>query len=183
LAISIVKHGLVEESMRRTVLAAVFALSVSAVLSVGCGAGGPPAANSFTKVYTETVQPKCSNNFCHYNGVSIQYSALDLSSKVRAYWSLVGLPCMGNICSQRGTRVVPGQPEASMMYLKVSQESPPCGLQMPADTTFRTNGISELMFTRCPDAAQPAPNCREATLPAEEQLRIHDWIQEGAQNN
>ena len=83
--------------MRRTVLGVVFTLSVWAVLSLGCGAGGPPAANSFTRVYTETIQPRCSNDFCHYNGVDIRFSALDLSSKVRAYSSLVGLPCMASV--------------------------------------------------------------------------------------
>ena len=161
--------------MRRTVPGAVFALSVSAVLSLGCGSGTPPSANSFTEVYTTTIQPKCSNDFCHYNGVALPFSGLDLSSKVRAYSSLVGMPCMGNNCSQRGARVVPWQPEISVMYLKLLDQMPPgtirCGNQMPVDmTTFRTNGISELKFSG-------------TTLPADEQRRIHDWIQEGAQDN
>lgn len=156
--------------MRHTILGAVFALSASAVLSLGCGSGTPPSANSFTKVYTEVIQPKCSNDFCHYNGVAIGFSGLDLSSKVRAYSSLVGMPCMGR-CYRLGTRVVPWQPEISFMYLKVSLENPPCGIQMPADmTTFRTNG------SMVPTFSGPA-------LSADELQRIHDWIQEGAQNN
>ena len=160
--------------MRHTVLGAVFAVFpvfASAVLSFGCGSNTPSSANSFTKVYAEVIQPKCSNDFCHFNGVSIRFSALDLSSKVRAYWSLVDQPSLGPNCQQRGTRVVPWQPETSIMYLKVSQENPPCGIQMPADaTTFSTNGTSELKFSG------PA-------LPADQQRLIHDWIQEGAQNN
>jgi hypothetical protein len=161
--------------MRRTVLGVVFTLSVCAVLSLGCGAGGPPAANSFTRVYTETIQPRCSNDFCHYNGVDIRFSALDLSSKVRAYSSLIGLPCMASVCSQSGMRVLPGQPEASVMYLKVWDPLPAgttrCGIEMPADTTnYSTNGTSDLTFSGPP-------------LSTEEQNRIHDWIREGAQDN
>ena len=162
--------------MRNSVLTAAFALSVSAVLSFGCGAGGPPSANSFTEVYTKTIQPKCSSDFCHYNGVSLPFSGLDLSSKVRAYSSLVGMPCMGNNCSQRGTRVVPGDPGKSVLYLKLLDDTDAgttmrCGIQMPMDmTTFRTNGISDLKFSG-------------VTLPTDEQRRIHEWIQEGAQNN
>jgi hypothetical protein len=156
--------------MRHTVLGAVFALSASAVFSFGCGSNTPSSANSFTKVYAEVIQPKCSNDFCHYYGASIRYSALDLSSKVRAYWSLVGLPCMGPACSQSGMRVAPGRPDISIMYQKLSP-SPPCGIQMPADTTaFSTNGTSELKFSGPP-------------LSPDQQQLIYNWIQEGAQNN
>ena len=156
--------------MRHTVLGAVFTLFASAVVSFGCGSSTPSSANSFTKVYEEVIQPQCSNNFCHFNGVSIRYSALDLSSRVRAYWSLVGLPCMGPTCSQSGVRVVPWQPDQSIMYEKLSA-APPCGIQMPADsTTFSTNGTSELKFSG------PA-------LSADQQQLIYNWIQEGAQNN
>jgi len=161
--------------MRQTVLATVFALSASAVFSFGCGAGASPSANSFTKIYTETIQ-KCSNDFCHYNGVDIRFGALDQSSKVRAYWSLVDLPCMGP-CQQTGMRVLPGQPEASVMYLKLlDQDQLPagksrCGTQMPADTTnYSTNGTSDLTFSG------PA-------LPDPDKQRIREWIQEGAQDN
>jgi len=161
--------------MRHTVLAALFALSSSAVLSLGCGSGTTPSANSFTEVYTKTIQPKCSNDFCHYNGVDIRFSALDLSSKVRAYSSLVGLPCMASVCSQNGMRVLPGQPEASVMYLKVLDPLPAgtsrCGIEMPADKTgYSTNGTSELTFSGPP-------------LDPEEQQRIRAWIQEGAKDN
>jgi hypothetical protein len=161
--------------MRHTVLAAIFALSASAVFSFGCGAGASPSANSFTEVYTKTIQPSCTNDFCHYNGVDIRFSALDLSSKVRAYWSLVGLPCMGPNCQQTGMRVLPGQPEASVMYLKLLDQMPVgkarCGTQMPADTTnYFTNGTSDLTFSGPP-------------LLDEEKQRIRKWIQDGAQDN
>jgi hypothetical protein len=171
-----VKQGLVEKSMRHTVLAAVFALSASALFSFGCGSGTTPTANSFTEVYTKTIQPKCSNDFCHYNGVDIRFSALDLSSKVRAYSSLVNQLCMASVCAQNGMRVLPGQPEASVMYTKVLDPLPDaginrCGTEMPADKTgYSTNGNSDLTFSGPP-------------LSTEEQQRIYDWIQEGAKDN
>jgi len=175
--------------MRHTVLAAIFALSTSAVFGLGCGSGTPssdnadadhtgggccsgtpPSDDSFTKIYTETIQPKCSNNFCHYNLVDYRYGQLDLSSKVRAYWSLVDLPAMGSTCIGKGMRVLPGQPCSSIMYQKLSAP-PPCGTQMPADTTnYSTNGTSDLTFSGHP-------------LSTEEQQRICWWIQQGAQNN
>lgn len=157
-------------SMRRTVLRVAFTLSASAVLVSGCGSSDPPSANSFTKVYADVIQPKCTNEFCHFNGASIRYSALDLSSRVRAYWSLVGMPCLGPACSQTGMRVIPWQPDHSILYQKLSP-SPPCGIQMPADSThFYTNGTSDLTFSG-------------TALPADQQKLIHDWIQEGAQDD
>jgi hypothetical protein len=154
--------------MRHTFLGAAFALCVSVVFNLGCDSGGPPAANSFTKVYAETIQPKCSNDYCHYNGANMRYSALDLSSKVHAYSSLVGLPTMASQCFERGMRVVPGHPETSIMYLNL-QDPPLCGIRMPGDTAFRTNGISELT----PGSA----------LSDDEQRRMFEWIREGAQSN
>ncbi len=170
--------------MRHTVSGAVLALSVSAVLCFGCGSGAPPSANSFTEVYTRTIQPKCSTYFCHYYGVDIRFGALDMSSRVRAYWSLVGQPCMGAICSQSGMRVAPWQPEASVMYVKVlDQLQLPtgiarCGTQMPADTTNYSTNLADPSSLAQTSTVTPGP-----ALPIEEQQRIHDWIQEGAQDN
>jgi hypothetical protein len=82
---------------------------------------------------------------------------------------------MGLNCQNTEMRVIPGDPEDSVMYQKVSATSTspsdphPCGSPMPADlTTFRTT-----------DATMFLGNA----LPADQQQRIHDWIQEGAQNN
>jgi hypothetical protein len=146
-------------------------LAIFGTFSVGCGeTETPSSANSFAQVYAQVIQPKCSNSFCHYNGASIRYSALDLSSKTRAYWSLVGLPSMGPACSQSGMRVAPWQPEVSVMYEKLSP-SPPCGSQMPADSSaYSTNGTADLKFT--------GPE-----LSAAEKQLIYDWIAEGAYNN
>lgn len=160
----------VEEPMRHVFRGAFFALSVSfAALGLGCGSSGPPAANSFTEVYAKVIQPSCTSDFCHYNGVGDRYSALDMSSQVIAYWSLVDQPCAGPSCSDMGARVLPGQPNASILYLKVSQTMPPCGTQMPADTaTLVSTGNS--VFSGTP-------------LTQDQQKLIYNWIAEGAPNN
>jgi hypothetical protein len=169
--------------MRHTVLAAVFALCACAVLSAGCGSNTPSSANSFTKVYTEVIQPKCSNNFCHYNGVDIRFGALDLSSHVRAYWSLVNMPCMGP-CGSIGMRVVPGQPDASILYLKLlDQDQLPagatvCGIQMPADSTNYSTNLGDTPLVQTSTVTFSGPS-----LPADQLQLIHDWIQEGALYN
>jgi hypothetical protein len=154
--------------MRHAVLGAVCGLSASAVLSFGCSSP-PPAANSFTQVYTTVIAPTCSSDFCHSNGVSIRASGLDMSSQVVAYWSLVDQPLTGPSCALMGTRVVPFQPEASIMYLKVSETMPPCGSQMPADpTALLTKGSA--VFSGTP-------------LTSAQQQLIYDWIADGAQDN
>jgi hypothetical protein len=155
--------------MRYVFRGASFALSISmAALGFGCSSE-PPAPNSFTEVYAKVIRPSCTNDFCHYNGVGIRYSALDLSSQVIAYWSLVDQPCAGPSCSEMGTRVLPGQPNDSILYLKVSQTMPPCGIQMPADTaTLENTGAT--VFSGTP-------------LTQDQQTLIYDWIAEGAPNN
>jgi hypothetical protein len=156
--------------------AALAVLALAGLLGTACtllepspAATAAPTPNSFTAVYRTIIAPTCANNYCHYNGVGIRYSALDMSSQVYAYWSLVGQPCMGPSCSEMGTRVIPGQPDQSILYLKVSQTMPPCGSQMPADPDALTaTGTSVFSGTALPD---------------DQQQLIHDWIRDGAQNN
>ncbi|MGA7741701.1 MAG: hypothetical protein ABSF35_04355 [Polyangia bacterium] len=156
--------------MRHIVPGAVLALCASAFLSLGCGSGAAPSANSLTKVYTEVIQPTCTSDFCHYNGVGIRFGALDMSSQVRTFWSLVGQPCNGASCMNMGTRVVPGQPDISIMYLKISQPTPPCGSQMPADTGYFLTSGGTAQFSG-------------TAVPEDQQNLIRAWIQEGAQDN
>jgi len=104
-----------EKVMSRMALKVIGALAGSAVVASGCGIGSsatPPSASSFAEVYTRVIAPTCSNDFCHYNNVGIRYSALDMSSQTIAYWNLVQQPGLGPSCSEMGTRVVPGNPNA-----------------------------------------------------------------------
>jgi hypothetical protein len=67
-----------------------------------------------------------------------------------------------------GTRVIPGDPEDSILYLKVSQASP-CGARMPANpTTLLTKGTAEFSGTPLPD---------------DQQQLIADWIANGAKDD
>ncbi len=154
--------------MNHAVLGAVCAISVSGIFGSGCGPGAVPSANSFTKVY-EVIGPNCANNFCHYDSVPTRYSALDMSTRVRAFWSLVGQPSLGPACFQQGTRVVPGDPDASILYLKVSMTTPKCGSQMPADRA-KLLTLGSAMFSG-------------TALALDQQQLIRSWIEEGAQNN
>jgi hypothetical protein len=160
--------------MRHAVLGAVCAITASAVFGFGCSSS-PPAASSFTHVYTTVIAPNCTNVYCHNNGVSLKFGGLDLSSQVIAYWSLVDHilegPSCANIILQR--RVVPFHPETSIMYQKVSQTNPPCGVQMPADP-------AQLW----PSGKTPQAVVFSGTaLTSDQQQLIYDWIKEGAQNN
>lgn len=152
----------------RKVLGAVISIFAPAVLGFGCSSSGPPSANSFTEVYARTIQPTCSSAFCHYANVGIRYSGLDMSSQVRAYWALVWQPAIGSNCYRQGFRVVPGDPDDSVMYQKLSATTLNCGHQMPADTQQLLRGT--VVFSG-------------NAVPADEVQRIHDWIEEGAQNN
>ncbi len=160
--------------MRHTVLGAVCATTTFAVLGLGCSSP-PPPPNSFTNVYARVIAPSCTNVYCHDNGVSVKFSGLDMSSQTIAYWSLVDHilegPSCGNVILQK--RVIPYQPENSLLYLKVSKANPPCGVQMPADPvqlwpTGPVGGMAVFSGT---------------AVPANEQQLIYDWIKEGAQNN
>jgi hypothetical protein len=146
------------------------ALSMSMMaLGSGCDSTPPGGPNSFTEVYTQIIRPTCSNDYCHYQNVGIRYSALDMSSQVSAYWGLVDQLCAGAACSGMGyRRVIPGDPDNSMLYEKVSQKNPPCGVQMPADIAALQEGIPQFSGT---------------ALSKDQQTLIYNWIREGAQDN
>jgi hypothetical protein len=139
------------------------------LLGPGCSSSGPPAPNSFTEVYTKVIQPSCTSDYCHYNGVGLRYSGLDMSSQVIAYWSLVNQPAMGASCSQMGTRVIPGYPEDSLLYTKVSQTMPSCGSRMPADVNALVNNGGAIFSG--------------TALGTDLQNLIYQWISDGAQDN
>lgn len=143
---------------------------LAAVAGAGCQSAAPSSPNSFTKVYENVIGPTCTNDYCHYAGIGLRLGALDMSSKVVAYWSLADVPCQAPACSSQGTRVIPGDPDGSILYLKVSQSTPKCGAQMPASIA---------------SAMAPAPKAEfSGTKLGDDQLKlIYNWILEGAQND
>jgi hypothetical protein len=135
----------------------------------GCNSS-PPPPNSFTNVYDTIIAPTCANAYCHYAGIGLRQGSLDMNSQVTSYWNLVDQPCQGFACASQGTRVVPGQPGASILFLKVSQTQPSCGVQMPASVdAIRVPGGS--------------PVFSGTALSADEQDLIKNWILAGAQND
>jgi hypothetical protein len=69
---------------------------------------------------------------CHNaSGLGGTTGALDMSTKDLAYRNLVGVAAEST-CAGKGTRVVAGMPDMSVMYLKASDDDPtPCGAKMP----------------------------------------------------
>lgn len=106
---------------------------------------------TWSGIYTyEFFSCKLAN--CHGKGVA----GVDMSSMQAAYNSLVNQPSdPSRPCADQGyERVVPGEPEASLMYLKLNIR-PPCGQQMPP-------------------GGQLSERARD---------RVRDWILKGAQND
>ena len=122
--------------------------------------GGDP--NSWTTIHTDILINSCSGPVCHSGSAG----ELTLSDKAAAYAALVNVPAMAmNIlgetnptsCVDTGTmRVVPGDPDASLLYAKVRTDMEvPCGNRMP------TGGM----------------------LSPEQQEQIRAWIAAGALDN
>ena len=82
---------------------AAMMLVMTMALAAGCGSDGSAfvmpthkaTPQSFTLLYETVLRPTCSNDYCHYSGVGVRYSALDMSSRSYAYWSLVDQPAAG----------------------------------------------------------------------------------------
>ncbi len=115
-------------------------------------AAPPTYAPTFTAVYGEILSPVCAGPFCHGAGNEF----LLMSSKGVAYSATVGVISHGPACADSGlTIVTPGDPDASLLYLKVTD--PPCGNRMPA--------------------------AYEPYLDARQTEQVRQWIATGALNN
>lgn len=109
---------------------------------------------TFTMIYGEIFQKFCNADFCHG---SSKPDFFDVSSKRAAYDSLVNAPASSTRkCADSGLlRVVPGEPESSLLRLKLRTMGTPCGQQMPIGGELRP----------------------------ELQMLIEQWIREGAHDN
>jgi hypothetical protein len=114
---------------------------------------------TLTAIYTEIFSRQCAIPFCHGGAAG---SPPSFSSKDDSYQALVNVPANGMKCADAGMGglllVVPGQPDMSLLYMKVEQPSPPglCGDPMPG------NG---------------------PPLEAMQIQQIQEWIAQGAQND
>ncbi|APR78562.1 Hypothetical protein A7982_03909 [Minicystis rosea] len=104
-----------------------------AALLGGASACSSPAPGTFSQIYTDLfpVHTKAQCEFCHSLPPNeLSNGALSTGmDKAAAYASLVGKPSMSKTCAGR-TLVVPGHPEESLFYEKLSG-APTCGGPMP----------------------------------------------------
>ena len=130
----------------------VYALAC-ATLFVACGGDGDddePTPPTFTEIYDGILSVRCADAICHGSGGF----GMNFTSRDAAYASLVGVTAQGPSCGTSGaTRVVPGNPDASLMYQKLLPNVP-CGSRMPG-----------------------------APLDDADMERIADWIEAGAAND
>ena len=122
------------------------------------GKGASDAGNTptFTEIYTTIF----ATNGCttHHAGATPS-GGLDMSTQAKAYADLVGVAAVtpkGETPACSGDRVVAGNAATSLLYEKVSETKPPCGVQMPKGGPY---------------------------LSTAEQNMIKDWINSGAANN
>lgn len=76
-------------------------------------------------IQTKILVPKCAEAGCH--DLNTQISGLDLASPDldRRLINVAALGCFGD------SLLVPGNPDASLMFTKIAQAKPECGLRMP----------------------------------------------------
>jgi len=95
------------------------------------GGGG---STEYDKVFA-IFEAHCTS--CHNAGEQDVPGGLVLTPKETAHSNLVGIPGGGSACgigSGSHTRVVPGDPDGSLLFQKVrSSTRPPCGDRMPKD--------------------------------------------------
>jgi hypothetical protein len=94
-------------------------------------AAQPDAASGFGAIYEDIFLARnCDSYLCH----GANAGGLDLTSRAAAYADLVDAESTGLDCRDLGlSRVVPGDPDASLLLLKLDAE-PPCGDSMPPST-------------------------------------------------
>ena len=98
----------------------------------GGGTAGPAATFSdiYAMAFVETTNARC--NFCHSMlATETGNGKLHMGSdQATAYGALVGKTSASARCMGRPL-VVPGHPEMSLLFQKLSLPKPPCGNQMP----------------------------------------------------
>jgi len=96
------------------------------------GAGGTANATaSFTRIY-DTLFVSCRSEICHGGPLDVPGVGLDMQGRDSAYMAIVGrVAAATGPCASSGLmRVVPFEPDKSLLFLKYSG-SPPCGDEMP----------------------------------------------------
>jgi hypothetical protein len=107
--------------------------SSSGTMSVATNSGAVP---TWTQVYTDVIQQRCTPCHTSASGLGVTKGQLDMASQATAYSNLVNVDAAGSGCAGKGIRVVPKMKDSSVLYLKVSLDDPsPCGGKMPLGGT------------------------------------------------
>jgi hypothetical protein len=135
--------------------------AIALLVLAGCSSGesDDTTAATFSALDARVFRPSCTLA-CHSGG-EFAAGGLDLESDGHA--ALVDQPPSAAVCEgQPFVRVAPGQPQESLLYLKVMAKLdgtlPPCGDVMP------------------PGADKPPVSTEDAEA-------IRDWIEAGAPND
>jgi polyvinyl alcohol dehydrogenase (cytochrome) len=106
----------------------------------GSGPQAPTREPTFDAVYREVLEPHgCTTTMCHGPG-----GMLSLQNRDRAHGNLVDAAAEGDLCASSGlARVVSGEPDESLLYLKLL-EDPPCGVRMPVGGELDPEAIDQV---------------------------------------
>jgi hypothetical protein len=110
--------------------------------SAAAGAAAPSGPATFTAVVAILADPRINCGLCHgmmMIGGGLLFKPAD--DKQGTYAALVGPVSKGTDGSQCAgkTYVVPGQPDASLLWDKLSKVTPSCGARMPANGAVLTD--------------------------------------------
>jgi mono/diheme cytochrome c family protein len=105
------------------------------------GTAAPSSPATFTAVVAIFVDQKNNCRLCHMMPTIGGGLVFDPMDKQATFQALVGTSSKGTLGSQCGgkTYVVPRQPDASLLYDKISKTTPTCGMRMPATGTVLTD--------------------------------------------
>jgi hypothetical protein len=107
---------------------------VAGTASAAAGTAAPSGAATFSAVLAIFADSKNNCGLCHAMMTIGGGLVFDPANKQATYTALVGVTSKGMLGSQCGgkTYVVAGQPDASLLYHKLADAMPPCGVRMPA---------------------------------------------------
>ncbi|MBX3270778.1 MAG: hypothetical protein KF729_10975 [Sandaracinaceae bacterium] len=107
-----------------------------------------PVDPVWSAIYPRIVERSCAYTMCH--DATTQAGALDLSTPARALEALLQ-PAAGRLCESAGiARVVPGDPDASLLVHKLRGVGPDgrvCGSRMPSAGSYLSESRIETITT------------------------------------
>ncbi len=96
---------------------------------VPADAGFVDAGVTLAVIEARVFRPHCAIPSCHASAEPTGRMRLDDDQPAT---TLRNVSAMGVSCSGQGlTRVRPGDPDGSLLYRKITEDSPPCGSRMP----------------------------------------------------